>query len=67
MYHKISDGPQPNALQKVDVPIVDNDECKKIYGNVIFSNICAGFPKGGKDSCQVLFYLFYFLKKILMY
>lgn len=44
-----------NKLQEVSVPILSNVDCRKTgYGNKITDNMmCAGFPKGGKDSCQV--------------
>jgi len=42
------------VLQKVDVPVVSDDDCRDAYGSssVYDSMICAGFPQGGKDSCQ---------------
>ncbi|XP_026997409.1 serine protease 27-like [Tachysurus fulvidraco] len=46
--------PYPQTLQEVQVPIVSNSDCTKVYGsNIILDNmICAGLSKGGKDSCQ---------------
>ncbi|KAK2829439.1 hypothetical protein Q7C36_017429 [Tachysurus vachellii] len=46
--------PYPQTLQEVQVPIVSNSDCAKVYGsNVILDNmICAGITQGGKDSCQ---------------
>ncbi|KAF2904068.1 hypothetical protein ILUMI_02102, partial [Ignelater luminosus] len=49
-----SGGNSPSILQKVDVPKVDQSECKDAYP---FENIsprmtCYGFAKGGKDACQ---------------
>lgn len=45
-----------NILQKVDVPIISNEECKymgyapeKITKNMI----CAGYKEGQQDACQV--------------
>ncbi|XP_050548446.1 cationic trypsin-3-like, partial [Daktulosphaira vitifoliae] len=45
-----------NILQKVEVPIISNEDCKgmgyapeKITGNMI----CAGFKEGQQDACQV--------------
>lgn len=45
-----------NILQKVDVPIISNADCKemgyspeKITGNMI----CAGYREGQQDACQV--------------
>lgn len=44
-------------MMEVQVPITNNEECKKSYANdvnVIDSRvICAGYPEGGKDSCRV--------------
>ncbi|AZZ95253.1 trypsin-like serine protease [Hahella sp. KA22] len=47
-------GNSPNALQKVDVPVVSLDECRSAYGssNIHDHNVCAGLKQGGKDSCQ---------------
>jgi len=47
-------GSLPDTLQKVDVPVVSDAECRQAYGSnmVDDSMICAGFPQGGKDSCQ---------------
>ncbi|XP_059409131.1 trypsin II-P29 [Carassius carassius] len=43
----------PNILQEVQIPIVNNSECSKVYGAVITNNmLCAGLNEGGKDSCQ---------------
>jgi len=41
-------------LQKVDVPIVSDADCRGSYGenDIADSMICAGFEQGGKDSCQ---------------
>lgn len=52
------DGPLPNILQKVSVPIITNKECETMYRKAGFIEdiphifICAGVPKGGKDSCE---------------
>lgn len=54
-------GGNPNVLQMLQVPVVDNNSCKKTFakaGRVStakqFSDvvICAGYLDGGKDSCQ---------------
>ena len=47
-----SGGSSPAILQKVDVPIVSDAECRSAYGSndIYDSNICAG--EAGKDSCQ---------------
>ena len=52
-------GRRPDTLQKVDVPIIDNNQCQQWYQqpkknfNLPDSSLCAGFELGGKDSCQV--------------
>jgi hypothetical protein len=48
-----------NIIQEVHVPIMSNDECKKTgYGEkrITQNMMCAGYPDGGKDSCQVRLY-----------
>lgn len=45
----------PNILQKVEVPLVSQDECNaplSYDGDIKDHMICAGFKQGGKDSCQ---------------
>lgn len=45
-----------DTLQEVTVPILSNSECRKTgYGTTRITDnmLCAGLPKGGKDSCQV--------------
>jgi len=42
-------------LQKVNVPLVDQATCAKVYQNfndVTDRMMCAGYPQGGKDACQ---------------
>ncbi|GFG31291.1 hypothetical protein Cfor_00733, partial [Coptotermes formosanus] len=40
-------------LQKVELPIVSADRCRRLYGGLPDHQICAGYPDiGGKDSCQ---------------
>ncbi len=55
------DSRQINAsdhLQQVTVPIVSHEVCKQAYAkanprkNITKDMICAGYPKGGKDSCK---------------
>lgn len=54
----ISDGILPQVLHEVNLPILNSEECsralstlkKSIHGDTI---MCAGFPDGGKDACQV--------------
>jgi len=43
-----------HKLQKVDVPVVSDKDCRSAYGQseITDSMICAGLDEGGKDSCQ---------------
>jgi len=43
-----------NKLQKVEVPVVSDADCRSSYGqeDITDSMICAGLDEGGKDSCQ---------------
>lgn len=47
----------PDQLQVVEVPIVSLEDCRAAYGSSSVTDrmICAGFPEGGKDACQVNF------------
>jgi len=47
-----SGGSSPDVLQKVDVPLVSDEECRQAYGytSILDSMLCAG--EEGKDSCQ---------------
>jgi len=41
------------VLQKVTVPIVDQNVCQLAYGDELRDSMfCAGLVRGGKDSCQ---------------
>lgn len=50
-------GPMVTTLMEVQVPIINNTMCRENYKNhrnVIDDRVlCAGFEKGGKDSCRV--------------
>lgn len=52
-------GETSNILQKVDLPLINNDECTAWYKSkgksVVVSSkqFCAGFENGGKDACRV--------------
>merc|ERR1711935_536976 len=48
-------GSLPDILQYVNVPLMTSVDCKKTgYGTaaILPSMVCAGYAKGGKDSCQ---------------
>lgn len=51
----IDGGNMARVLQKVDIPVMPDDECRMYYGqnDIKDSMICAGYENGGKDSCQV--------------
>jgi len=44
----------PNVLQEVELPVVANETCQTAYRTeqqILDSMLCAGYPKGKKDSC----------------
>lgn len=51
-------GPVPNVLQIANLPVIGNKECQDMYHNsghmkiISDSFVCAGYPNGGKDSCE---------------
>ncbi len=53
------DGPLPDVLQHVDVPIITNKDCESMYRRAGYIEdipnifVCAGLSKGAKDSCEV--------------
>jgi len=51
------DGKPSCILQKVEVPVMSNQECRMNtnYSQKMISDnmLCAGYPEGMKDSCQV--------------
>lgn len=53
------DGVTPGVLYEVDVPIMTNTECHNMFKKaghvkrILDSFICAGYPEGKKDSCEV--------------
>ena len=51
----ISIGYASNDLLKVLLGLLENDACGKSYDDIISSKICAGYPTGGYDACQVYF------------
>lgn len=49
-------GATSDVLKEVAVPIMSNKECRMTsYGQkrITDNMLCAGFPEGKKDSCQV--------------
>ncbi|KAH9502045.1 Suppressor of tumorigenicity 14 protein [Dermatophagoides farinae] len=52
------DGPLPNVIQHVDVPIITNKDCESMYRRAGYIEdipnifVCAGLAKGTKDSCE---------------
>lgn len=48
-------GSSANQLQAVRVPVVSLEECRAAYGESAITEfmMCAGYPEGGKDACQV--------------
>lgn len=51
-------GSSSTRLQVVQVPLVSLAECRAAYGtsSVTDRMVCAGYPEGGKDACQVNIY-----------
>lgn len=53
------DGPLPSVLQEVTVPVINNSVCETMYRAAGYIEhipdifICAGWKKGGFDSCEV--------------
>ncbi|XP_017797661.1 PREDICTED: trypsin-7-like [Habropoda laboriosa] len=47
-----SGGPTTNQLQKARIYITDQNVCKKAYGNIFDTQICANYPSNEKGACQ---------------
>ncbi|KAG1704749.1 Serine proteinase stubble [Nymphon striatum] len=51
-------GPPPSIIHEVKVPVIKNRECEAMYLRAGYREyipdifLCAGFEKGGKDSCE---------------
>lgn len=43
----------PSVLQKAEVSLMSQTECKKSYGPVSPRMLCAGVPSGERDACRV--------------
>ena len=47
----------PASVQHVQIPIMTNSACRAAYAKdqigITKNMVCAGFEKGGKDTCQV--------------
>lgn len=53
-----SSGTLVNTLQEAEVQLIDTRTCNQrdwYNGHVSDNMICAGFDKGGVDTCQVTF------------
>lgn len=46
-------GQTSDNLMAVTVPVISNEDCNKMMSGITDRMFCAGFPEGGKDSCQV--------------
>lgn len=53
MFYPPADKVLPSVLQKAEVSIVSQTECKKSYGPVSPRMLCAGVPSGEQDACRV--------------
>ena len=51
----MSTGYPTRELQELEIPIVDQEECKQKYDpeQITDDMICAGIPYDGKDTCPV--------------
>ncbi|MCE7982649.1 MAG: serine protease [Caldilinea sp. CFX5] len=48
----VEGGSVATELQEVMAPIVSNEKCQAVYGQITMTMLCAGYDEGGKDSCQ---------------
>ncbi|XP_075587535.1 trypsin-1-like [Dermatophagoides farinae] len=52
--HQREGGIITNRLHEVQIPIISNEKCRKIYGEkrIDARQLCAAYEMGGRDSCQ---------------
>lgn len=48
-----SDKVLPMVLQKAEVNVLSQSDCKRAYGPVSPRMLCAGVPSGERDACRV--------------
>lgn len=54
-------GPIPTRLNEVQVPIMNNQECERMFLDAGYHEaipgifLCAGWAQGAKDSCEVCY------------
>uniref|UniRef100_A0A3Q2E8P8 Transmembrane serine protease 15 n=1 Tax=Cyprinodon variegatus TaxID=28743 RepID=A0A3Q2E8P8_CYPVA len=48
-------GSPADVLQEAQLPLINQDQCQEFLPeyNITSSMLCAGYPEGGVDSCQV--------------
>lgn len=53
--HACLSGSLPDVLQEAEVPLLPQDQCQRWLPeyNITSSMLCAGYPEGGVDTCQV--------------
>uniref|UniRef100_A0A8D3EDP6 Transmembrane protease serine 7 n=1 Tax=Scophthalmus maximus TaxID=52904 RepID=A0A8D3EDP6_SCOMX len=51
-YRSEEDKVLPSVLQKAEVSILSQTDCKKSYGPVSPRMVCAGVPSGERDACR---------------
>jgi hypothetical protein len=57
----------PHILQMVSLPVIPYSECHDMYEQLGYAEylnqcqLCSGFGRGGRDSCQVNEYLHFFI------
>ncbi|XP_036790880.1 transmembrane protease serine 7 [Oncorhynchus mykiss] len=51
-YRSEEDKTLPTVLQKAEVSVLDQSECKRRYGPVSPRMLCAGVPSGQRDACR---------------